>query len=271
MNWIRALKNIPSHLNQERSDQLAYKKNDGYRWIFISREVGFACPKNWLVLGTWKFYAFSRGGRADILSFLRLAEGRTRLLDLGASAGIFSTLFLVSRPACEVVGAEPDHCSINLFRETMETNAPKDSTWRGERVLIGDRRQSARFCSTGFGGNVSDAGDEGEILPMESIITLCDRLDFRPDIIKIDIESYEYEALEGALDWLRQVRPRLFVELHWNMLIRRGKDPVALLRLLDSAGLAPISGKRLTSIFGSGKWETLTLPLDWKTASFRSR
>lgn len=266
MNWIRLLKDIPLRFNEERSDQLAREHPDGYRRIYLSSGVGIVCPQHWLVVGIWRFHVFSRGGRAEFLQFLKLAEGCTRLLDLGASAGIFSAFFAASRTHSEIVSVEPDQTCFDLLAETSEANKPAASSWRRERIVIGDRNGSVRFSTTGLGGNVASADQAGEDLPMETVAALCERLKFVPEIIKIDVESFEYEALTGSLDWLKKTRPRLSLELHWNLLLQRGKDPAAFLRLLESAGLKLARGgspSRITARHLEGDGCT-RVALDWK-------
>ena len=184
-----------------------------------------------------------------MLSFIKLCQGCGKLLDLGSSAGIFSAIFTASRKQSEIVGVEPDRISFDLFAETMEANGKSNSSWRRERVVIGDAPGEVRFANGAFGGNVvGQARADCEVLPMETIAGLCERINFNPDIIKIDIESFEYEALTGSLAWLQQKRPRLFLELHWQFLVDRNVDPAAFLRLLEEAGLRLSNGQGLSKI-----------------------
>lgn len=266
MNWIRLLKDIPLRFNEERSDQLTHGHPDGYRRIYLSSHLGIICPPHWLVIGIWKFHVFSRKGRTEFLQFLDLAEGCTRLLDLGASAGIFSAFFATSRKHSEIVSVEPDLPSFDLLAETIEANKRAGGSWKRERIVIGDRNGSIRFSSSGLGGNVVPADQAGEDLPMETLATLCERLQFVPEIIKVDVESFEYEALAGSLDWLKKTRPRLKLELHWNLLLQRGKDPAAFLRLLESAGLKLAHGGGLSRITARHleRDGCVRLALDWK-------
>jgi hypothetical protein len=62
------------------------------------------------------------------------------------------------------------------------------------------------------------------------------RLGVIPAFIKLDIESYEYEAIEGARDFLAQHRPELFIELHLNYLEERKLVPRTLVTTLADCG-----------------------------------
>ncbi|WP_231190028.1 FkbM family methyltransferase [Haladaptatus sp. DYF46] len=57
-----------------------------------------------------------------------------------------------------------------------------------------------------------------------------------PDIVKIDIEGSEYEALEGMRATLDDVHPELFVEIHPTYLRDRGTSAAAVFELLREVG-----------------------------------
>ncbi|MBE7157035.1 MAG: FkbM family methyltransferase [Rhodospirillales bacterium] len=200
------------------------------------------------MIGIWKFHVYNRAGRAEILSFLKLAKGCTRLLDLGASAGIFSALFAVSRPSSDIVSVEPDGLSFDLLGETIDANRKGDSPWRRERVAVGASTGAIRFVSTGFGGSVATDDGAGEEVRVETMRDLCARLDFKPDLVKIDVESFEDEILSVSLEWLQQMKPALFLELHWQFLVDRDKDPEALLERLRTIGLKMNDGRSIPAV-----------------------
>jgi hypothetical protein len=62
-----------------------------------------------------------------------------------------------------------------------------------------------------------------------------------PNVVKIDVEGYEWEVLQGLGNLL--ARPALravFVEVHFSILHERGLDgaPPQIVALLESAGFA---------------------------------
>lgn len=195
----------------------------------------FLCPDDALVVAIWRFHSFSRGGRSELKSFLHLARDCTRLLDLGASAGMFSALFANTRDGSEILSVEPDEKSYQLLCRSVSNNQGDPARWRTLRAVMSDHPGILLFENGVFGGLVSDTG-AGEEIPAHSIESLATTCDFVPDLIKIDVESYEYEVLSGALDWLEQHRPRLFLELHWTLLEQRILSPVSLLASLAAIG-----------------------------------
>jgi FkbM family methyltransferase len=60
-----------------------------------------------------------------------------------------------------------------------------------------------------------------------------------PDMIKIDVEGYELPVLRGALNTLRTIRPRLFIELHGWEKADRKKNVASIIELMSQVGYAP--------------------------------
>jgi Methyltransferase FkbM domain len=89
-------------------------------------------------------------------------------------------------------------------------------------------------------------------VPMRSVDELCSRLDFRPDLVKVDVEGFELSVLAGARATLALYRPRLFLEIHPERLCELGgsaEEVVLMLaglgyRFFDPGG-APVGGKEV--------------------------
>lgn len=64
----------------------------------------------------------------------------------------------------------------------------------------------------------------------------CDRSGVLPDLVKMDIEGGEVEALRGMRRILSEARPRLVLELHPEAVRERGGDPADLTKAVQGAG-----------------------------------
>ena len=57
-----------------------------------------------------------------------------------------------------------------------------------------------------------------------------------PNLIKMDIEGAEFEALLGAEAWLSEHKPTIFLEFHENIMGNTGRDKQKLLELFERVG-----------------------------------
>ena len=75
-----------------------------------------------------------------------------------------------------------------------------------------------------------------------------------PDFIKIDVEGYELEVIQGAKFILEEFSPVILLELHLSYLDQRGIYPEKILKFLTESGYQisdiqnnPISFSRINS------------------------
>jgi len=73
-------------------------------------------------------------------------------------------------------------------------------------------------------------------VPVMTLTELLDSIPWAPDIIKIDVESFEHEILCSSLATIEKLKPALQLEVHWKMLEDRNKDPADFLAPLASMG-----------------------------------
>lgn len=81
------------------------------------------------------------------------------------------------------------------------------------------------FEDGGFGGVVSNVvsnTDKGQRKVCYKLETLCNKYNFTPDIIKLDIESFEYEVILSSMDYLNTINANLQIEIHNELIGRRG-------------------------------------------------
>jgi FkbM family methyltransferase len=170
---------------------------EGLRWI-----VGSADHGCWL--GTYEL------AKQNVL--LRFAAAGMTVFDLGAQAGFYTLLFSsVVGPQGKVFAFEP--CPLesqNLLRH-IQLNRLSNVT-----VLT-----VALAAQNGFGRFSIDTGQTQNSLCAEAKSPLLvptislDQLDLPPpDLIKLDIEGGESDALLGAQRILAENRPVIFLALH---------------------------------------------------------
>ena len=133
--------------------------------------------------------------------------------DVGANAGFYSLLssLLVSETG-KVYSFEPLPANISYLKKHIELN--KLGNVKVIEKAVSNKVSTVRF---NFGdnrsaGHISNVGEiEVETISIDEFISQGNP---SPDIIKMDIEGAEYEALIGAKELLKSKKPIIFLATH---------------------------------------------------------
>jgi hypothetical protein len=60
--------------------------------------------------------------------------------------------------------------------------------------------------------------DDDLLIESEKMDEFLAKKSFQPDLIKVDVEGYEFFVLKGGENYLSKFRPTIFLELHHEML-----------------------------------------------------
>ena len=198
----------------------------GTRRLAVLKHGGFKMTCDLSQMIQRQFYFFGTYFLEESLlgCWEKKARGAKVILDVGANAGIYSLVALAMQPDVIVHAFEPtpeiaahlretaalnglDHLRIHesaVFSENGQANLRR---FRGES---GDN-EGMNFISAG-------AGEPG----VERVQTVCldqfcrDHAIGRINLLKLDIQGHEYNALKGAERFLREGRiDTIFMELNW--------------------------------------------------------
>lgn len=178
----------------------------------------------------------------EMNAFLELSKDKKCLLDIGALHGIFSLAFTVGHPERYSVSIEPSPIATLKLNHNMDINdiscdtiqcAFSDSTGKitmrydWEHLVAGPQENSTLVCVEKRTGDY-----------------LCNWSDFKPDIIKIDVEGHELKVLRGLKETIKQFKPLIFLEIHPGMIALEGESVDSLVNLIKEYGYdsKPISG-----------------------------
>jgi len=154
--------------------------------------------------------------------FDALTRGRPyqRICDAGAAEGLFTVAACAQFSAARVHAFEPSRRQRILLRRNVRLNAVAD---RVEVVPCGMWRSSGRlaFRTHGAIGALRETAELPPTLEFRehvAVIALDEWARRRSltdiDLIKMDIEGAELEALEGARETLRRDRPDLLIQAY---------------------------------------------------------
>jgi FkbM family methyltransferase len=167
------------------------------------------------------------------------------VLDVGANAGIYSLAALDAQPGAAVHAFEPTPQIAAGLRRTAELNGLARLVVHQSAVTNYDGQAILRRCGEAEGGNdgmnfiVPDRVEAGaERVPAVKLDTACAELGIeRIDLLKLDVQGSEADALEGAAGLLARGALRMvFMEL--NFAPDRGADcpATSAVSRLEAAG-----------------------------------
>lgn len=200
----------------------------------------------WLDKSCWKSLYLRY--EADTIRVLRenVRKGET-FWDVGANYGLMSLL------ASQIVGEAGDVVAFEPAPESHELLLKNISGHNNITALpyaVGDQDgpilMSVQGASTGS-SLVKDVvalsqryHDQVPVIdvPVQlyRLDTLLNKLQRKPNVIKIDIEGFEVKALRGAQQLLSEVRPTLIIEIHPLQIEMSGTQPDELFDMLKLHG-----------------------------------
>ncbi|HET7694623.1 MAG TPA: FkbM family methyltransferase [Vicinamibacterales bacterium] len=210
---------------------------DGTTAITIGDRLRFLLPADAMPDFAFHFVE-NADSRDEMAAFMRLSHSAPHdalLLDIGAHKGLFSLVHLAVDPRHRAVLIEP---SRPLAAAATALLASNDASRRADVLVAGagERSGTRRIVldPLGFAQPAGEAG--GEAVPFTTVDDLCGTRALAPAILKIDVEGAEAEVLRGARATLRAHRPAICLELHLDVLERRGDALGALLDDLAAIG-----------------------------------
>lgn len=196
---------------------------------------------------TFRLSPFSRGfvaGDYEPEIWARaMREIRTgdHVVEVGASFGLYALAFAGRVGATgHVTAFEPDPASATALEANVEVNGWHDRI-NVIRAAVGAVSAQVRFASAnGSESRVETRNDSNARVITVPMVTLDAALgDSRVDVLKIDVEGFEQQVLEGARTILSSStrRPRaIVVEVHPFAWAETGASSARFLEILESSG-----------------------------------
>jgi FkbM family methyltransferase len=174
----------------------------------------------------------------EMSSFIDIAANARTLFDVGADRAIFSLVFCGLGDGRRAVAYEPSPSRFGAAVRLAALNGIDGRLMLRQAALgaIHGRTSGTLFADgTMVPGSRDPTGTAADV-EMTTVDREVEALGLVPDVMKIDVESYEYEVLRGAQALLRTRKPVLCLELHLDLLERRGIAPIEIVANLQSHG-----------------------------------
>jgi FkbM family methyltransferase len=186
------------------------------------------------------YYGFRETSRQSLYELIREGD---HIVDVGANVGE------ITLNAAKITGAkgrinafEPDPCNFKRMKENLSLN--NFYNIRPQLVGLGDKTGMFPLCyinerNQGMNRILNSPPDQQKITEIE-VITLdkfaMENHITKLDLIKIDVEGFEYKVLKGAEDTLNKFHPTLFIELDEKNLVDQGNSAKQLVEFLENKG-----------------------------------
>ena len=170
---------------------------------------------------------------------MNLAAPGNIILDIGTNIG--STLLMFAQKVGstgKVFGFEPDTDNYKACMSNIQLNDFKNI--KVENIGLGDEKGEYNLIvdtETNRGMNrISHDAEQfnGSKIKVDTLASWhASSAISTIDLIKIDVEGYEYKVLTGGIDLLKKFKPTLFIELDDNNLRAVGNNASELVELLQ--------------------------------------
>jgi FkbM family methyltransferase len=186
---------------------------------------------------------------------MREVRAGDHVAEVGASMGLYALAF-AGRVGVEghVTAFEPDPESISALEANVSVNGWQDRV-TVIRAAVGQRNGQVRFASArGQESRIEVRPDVRDGVIAVPMVTIDDAFAGRRiDMIKIDVEGFEQQVLEGARTILTEERRRpraILVEVHPFAWTDAGTTSASFLGLLDGMGfrVEDMQGAAVSSI-----------------------
>ena len=119
------------------------------------------------------------------------------------------------------------------LRSTFAETCPARLTV--ENVGVAEKKGTLPLFKDSFAHQIpAKARHEGQSVPTNTLDELMlEKYKLIPDVVKIDIEGFEYQALKGSRRLISQCKTNFFVEIHHEYLRVQGIDEKMILDLFD--------------------------------------
>lgn len=164
--------------------------------------------------------------------------------DIGANMGFYSLCAAALNQEMKILSFEPNPDVFKILQLNIAKNNSNNITplhfGLGSEMIENIEMYIPPITGTSGGSFKNLHPEEGESHSHKVQIKTVDYVgknqSFGPDLLKIDVEGYEYSVLEGAMETLGEHRPTIVIELLRKWLEPFGHHPQDIVTMLNLMG-----------------------------------
>ena len=191
------------------------------------------------------FTVMAEGPYENFQAKILFALGKQSMsfIDAGANMGYYSLALSKLNPNLSVFSFEPQPKTYSLLQRNIQLNAVNHQI-ETHNLGLGSKEESLlmyipAFTGSGGGSFANLHSDEERPIEFEVPVKTLDQIlprDRSVDLIKIDVEGFEYEMLIGSMVTIREFKPSIVVELLRKWMKPFSKHPQDVITLLNPLG-----------------------------------
>jgi len=175
--------------------------------------------------------------------FVREVDNKI-VYDIGANIGLFTICALKNKkPAKKVYAFEPSPLNFKSLSRQIEINNLKNSAVI-LKIALGAKKETRNLRGlpvAGWGGfsflRKQEKGEQEFAVDIFTVDALLAKKKIDPPrVVKIDVEGFEREVLQGMKECIKKFQPTIFIELHPNYLKKQGLSNKDIIDALESFG-----------------------------------
>ena len=140
------------------------------------------------------------------------------MVDLGAQYGDYAILCSKVYKT-KVYTFEPLPENFKEITENIKLNELNERQIQAFNVALGNKDKTEMLSYSG-----EMANNIGEGKKIEVDFRTLDSYKIKPNLIKIDVEGFELDVLEGAVETIKDYHPKIIIETHSKELEKRTKE-----------------------------------------------
>ena len=177
--------------------------------------------------------AFNEGDRTiDQQVFIDYCKTASKIVDVGAQSGEFIYYANENMENGKIYSLEPDPNYIDKIKKIEGKNGNEINIIES---AAGSEKRTSKLYNESTGCMVDIAVKKFQKFVMVDVDTLDNLIPFEVDLIKVDVEAYEYQVLKGSKTHLERGTP-FYVEIHDKWLREIGLSRFDIIELFKEYG-----------------------------------